>query len=113
MVTGSSSGIGRAIALRLARGGARVVVNYARSRELADGPALHALGDALAAFFAHLGGSRHVARRQRAPARSLSGGRWPQHVVVRLEVGLSGGPVGGLRRLAAALSSRLLREGWR
>ena len=36
VVTGSSSGIGRAIALRLARDGARVVVNYARSRDLAE-----------------------------------------------------------------------------
>jgi 3-oxoacyl-[acyl-carrier protein] reductase len=35
-VTGASRGIGRAIALALARDGARVVVNYARSRELAD-----------------------------------------------------------------------------
>jgi 3-oxoacyl-[acyl-carrier protein] reductase len=36
VVTGSSSGIGRAIALRLARDGASVVVNYARSRDLAE-----------------------------------------------------------------------------
>ena len=36
VVTGSSSGIGRAIALRLARDGARVVVNYAQSRDLAE-----------------------------------------------------------------------------
>ena len=36
VVTGSSSGIGRAIAQRLARDGARVVVNYARSHELAE-----------------------------------------------------------------------------
>jgi 3-oxoacyl-[acyl-carrier protein] reductase len=33
VVTGASRGIGRAIALTLAREGARVVVNYARSRE--------------------------------------------------------------------------------
>jgi 3-oxoacyl-[acyl-carrier protein] reductase len=33
VVTGASRGIGRAIALALAREGARVVVNYARSRE--------------------------------------------------------------------------------
>jgi 3-oxoacyl-[acyl-carrier protein] reductase len=36
VVTGASRGIGRAIALALAREGARVVVNYARSRERAD-----------------------------------------------------------------------------
>jgi 3-oxoacyl-[acyl-carrier protein] reductase len=36
VITGASSGIGRAIALRLARDGARVVVNYARSRDLAE-----------------------------------------------------------------------------
>ena len=36
VVTGASSGIGRAIALRLAQDGACVVVNYARSRERAE-----------------------------------------------------------------------------
>jgi 3-oxoacyl-[acyl-carrier protein] reductase len=36
VVTGASRGIGRAIALALAREGARVVVNYARSRERAE-----------------------------------------------------------------------------
>ncbi len=36
VVTGASRGIGRAIALALAREGARVVVNYSRSRELAE-----------------------------------------------------------------------------
>lgn len=36
VVTGASRGIGRAIALALAREGARVVVNYAQSRELAE-----------------------------------------------------------------------------
>ena len=36
VVTGASRGIGRAIALALAREGARVVVNYARSDGLAE-----------------------------------------------------------------------------
>jgi len=51
VVTGASRGIGRAIALTLAREGARVVVNYARSRELAEtvvAEILAAGGEALA-----------------------------------------------------------------
>ncbi|MBP1846480.1 NAD(P)-dependent dehydrogenase (short-subunit alcohol dehydrogenase family) [Rhizobium petrolearium] len=36
IVTGASKGIGRAIALRLARDGIAVVVNYATGREAAD-----------------------------------------------------------------------------
>ncbi|MDD4985605.1 MAG: SDR family NAD(P)-dependent oxidoreductase, partial [Dehalococcoidales bacterium] len=36
LVTGSSRGIGRAIALRLAREGADVIVNYFRRREAAE-----------------------------------------------------------------------------
>lgn len=36
LVTGSSRGIGKAIALALAREGARVVVNYAGSKQLAE-----------------------------------------------------------------------------
>jgi 3-oxoacyl-[acyl-carrier protein] reductase len=51
VVTGASRGIGRAIALALAREGARVVVNYARSRELGDAVVAEiraAGGDALA-----------------------------------------------------------------
>jgi 3-oxoacyl-[acyl-carrier protein] reductase len=51
VVTGASRGIGRAIALALAHEGARVVVNYARSRELAEtvvAEILAAGGEALA-----------------------------------------------------------------
>lgn len=36
LVTGGSRGIGRSIALRLASGGAYVVINYAKNREAAD-----------------------------------------------------------------------------
>ena len=51
VVTGASRGIGRAIALTLAREGARVVVNYARSRERGEavvGEILAGGGEALA-----------------------------------------------------------------
>jgi len=41
VVTGSSSGIGRAIALELARGGADVVVHYRQSAEAAEETAAH------------------------------------------------------------------------
>src|SRR5688500_8734827 len=36
LITGSSRGIGRALALTLARGGASVVVNYKRNADLAE-----------------------------------------------------------------------------
>ena len=36
LVTGGTKGIGRCIALRLAEGGADVIVNYLRSRNAAD-----------------------------------------------------------------------------
>ena len=51
LVTGGTRGIGKAIALRLARGGANVAVNYSRSKESAEAAVaeLKALGvDALA-----------------------------------------------------------------
>jgi len=51
VVTGASRGIGRAIALTLAREGARVVVNYARSRERGEAVVAEILaggGEALA-----------------------------------------------------------------
>src|SRR5436853_4788299 len=39
LVTGGSRGIGKAIALRLARGGADVAINYSRSAEHAEAAA--------------------------------------------------------------------------
>ena len=53
VVTGASRGIGRAIALTLAREGARVVVNYARSRDL---------GEAVAAEIVAAGGEARAVR---------------------------------------------------
>ncbi len=47
IVTGASRGIGRAIALELGRAGARVLVNYNRSSELAEAVA-HEIGEARA-----------------------------------------------------------------
>jgi NAD(P)-dependent dehydrogenase (short-subunit alcohol dehydrogenase family) len=38
LVTGSASGIGRAAALRLARGGYDVAINYSRSEDAAGKP---------------------------------------------------------------------------
>ncbi|RIL05352.1 enoyl-[acyl-carrier-protein] reductase FabL [bacterium] len=57
LVTGSSRGIGRAIALRLAREGADIVVNYARSRDQAEAVAeeVRALGRRAHAVKANVG----------------------------------------------------------
>ncbi|MBL0157751.1 MAG: SDR family oxidoreductase [Bryobacterales bacterium] len=55
IVTGASRGIGRAIALELAREGARVAVNYARSAELAEAVAQEIGGLAVRADMADAG----------------------------------------------------------
>jgi 3-oxoacyl-[acyl-carrier protein] reductase len=74
-VTGASRGIGRAVALALARDGARVVVNYARSREAGDAVVTEigrAGGEALAVR-ADVSRAADVARLVRA-ARGAFGG---------------------------------------
>jgi enoyl-[acyl-carrier protein] reductase III len=57
LVTGSSRGIGRAIALRLARGGADIVVNFFRNRAAAEetAEAIRALGRRAVVVKAHVG----------------------------------------------------------
>ncbi|MBF6600752.1 MAG: SDR family oxidoreductase [Dehalococcoidia bacterium] len=70
LVTGGTRGIGRAIALRLARGGADVAVNYSRSREHADAVAdeLRALGVRAIAVPADVGDREAVHAMVRAVA---------------------------------------------
>ena len=55
LVTGSASGIGRAAALRLARAGYDVAINYSRSEDAAR--------QTLAELEAWAGGQRHLALR--------------------------------------------------
>src|SRR3954452_12981067 len=64
LVTGASRGIGRAIALRLARDGAAVVVNYAGNAEAARGVVaeVEALGGRAVAVQADVGRVADVAR---------------------------------------------------
>ncbi len=63
LVTGSSRGIGRAIALRLARGGADIVVNFFRNRQAAEetAEAIRALGRHALVVKAHVGDEDKVA----------------------------------------------------
>ncbi len=62
LVTGSSRGIGRAIALRLARAGADIVVNFFRNRSAAEetATAIRALGRRALAVRAHVGDEEKV-----------------------------------------------------
>lgn len=63
LVTGSSRGIGRAIALRLAQGGADIVVNFFRNRTAAEetAAAIRALGRRALIVKAHVGDEDKVA----------------------------------------------------
>jgi len=60
VVTGASRGIGRAIAEELGQGGAKVVVNYARSKEPAE--------ELVTQLMEH-GSPQAVASRQMSPMR--------------------------------------------
>ena len=75
LVTGASRGIGRAIALRLARDGFAVVVNYARSetaaREVVD--AIEADGGRALAVQANVGDEQDVARLFDTAEQTLGG----------------------------------------
>jgi 3-oxoacyl-[acyl-carrier protein] reductase len=64
LVTGAARGIGRAVAVRLAREGARVVVNYRRSAEAAEQVVaeISAAGGEAAAYGADVTDERDVAR---------------------------------------------------
>jgi 3-oxoacyl-[acyl-carrier protein] reductase len=55
LVTGASRGIGRAVAIALARGGARVAVHYGQRREAATATARELAGKGHRAFAADLG----------------------------------------------------------
>jgi len=64
LITGSGQGIGRAIALRLARAGADIVVNYVRHRATADetAAAIRALGRRALVVKAHVGDVEQLER---------------------------------------------------
>jgi enoyl-[acyl-carrier protein] reductase III len=63
LITGASRGIGRAIALRLAQGGADIVVNFFRNRAAAEetAAAIRALGCKALVVKAHVGDEHKVA----------------------------------------------------
>ncbi|MCB0217220.1 MAG: enoyl-[acyl-carrier-protein] reductase FabL [Caldilineae bacterium] len=75
LVTGSSRGIGRAIALRLAAEGADVVVNYVRSREPAEATAaeIEALGRRAVIVKANVGEPDEIKRLAAEAAEAFGG----------------------------------------
>jgi enoyl-[acyl-carrier protein] reductase III len=75
LVTGSSRGIGRAIALELARGGADVVINYVRSRDSADeaAAAVAALGRRAHVVKANVGDPADIERLVDETVTALGG----------------------------------------
>ena len=75
LVTGSSRGIGRAIALRLAEEGADIVVNFFRNRAAADDTAnaIRALGRRVWVVRAHVGDEEKVASLFEAVAEQAGG----------------------------------------
>ena len=64
LVTGSGRGIGRAIALRLAAGGADIVINFVRNKDSAENTAneIRSLGRRALVVKANVGKSEHVTR---------------------------------------------------
>jgi len=75
IVTGASKGIGRAIALRLAKDGIAVVVNYATSRDAADAVVaeIEAAGGKAVAVQADIGGPTGAADLFDAAEKSFGG----------------------------------------
>ncbi len=75
LVTGSSRGIGRAIALRLASEGADIVVNYVRNREPAEETAaeIEAMGRNAAVVKANVGDPEEIKALAAAAAEAFGG----------------------------------------
>lgn len=75
LITGSSRGIGRAIALRLARAGTDIVVNYFRNRRAAEETvaAIEALGRRAIAVKAHVGAEASIDMLFRATCEQFGG----------------------------------------
>ncbi len=126
VVLGGSRGIGRAIALRLAREGAHVLVNYARSAEAAEQTAADCralgvesetrqadVGDAAAvdALFAHVGAAwggldilvNNAARGLERPRPAIE--QRPKHLHRTMDVNVFG-PWGAVQAAAPLMEAR-------